>query len=209
MTYFYTYQLWCVFTVPPPPNFVIGWNRARLSLAHFGRTALARLTRARILGADGVDPSERRRCFASCVVGPRYGEGTDRGDGADFCEDFGDINLLQLRRSDSCGGNSRRHEAAHLRCHLGREDIATRFDVRAEFVRLSVGSDCRSETCRRREAPVRRRCADRRFEQRSGLYSLRMCERPRSGNEHSPGDGPAFERRSGQLARANVENRQN
>ena len=95
-------------------------------------------------------------------------KGTDRGDGADFCEDFGDINLLQLRRSDSCGGSSRRHEAARLRCHLGREDIATRFDVRAEFVRLPVGSDCRSETCRRREAPVRRRGADRRFEQALG-----------------------------------------
>ena len=82
------------------------------------------------------------------------------------------------------------------RYHLGREDIATRFDVRAEFVRLPVGSDCRSETCRRREAPVRRRGADRRFELRLGLYSLRMFERPRRGNEHSPGDGPAFERRS-------------
>ena len=33
---------------------------------------------------------------------------------------------------------------------------------------------------------------------------LRMFERPRRGNEHSPGDGPAFERSSGQFACAGV-----
>ena len=128
-----------VFTVPPPTNFV----NARFVLAShwpiWGATALARLTRARLIGVDGVEPQEGRRCFASCVVGQRNGEGTDHGDGADFCVDFGDINICKFCRSDSCGGSSRRHEAGRPRCHLGCEVLASHIDAMpACVVRLRV-----------------------------------------------------------------------
>ena len=70
----------------------------------WGATALARLARAQLIGADGVEPQEGRRCFASCVVGQRNGEGTDHGDGADFCVDFGDINIATFVAAIAAGG---------------------------------------------------------------------------------------------------------
>ena len=96
--------MWPKCTVPPPTNFV----NARFVLAShwpmWGATALARLARAQLIGVDGVEPQEGRRCFASCVVGQRNGEGTDHGDGADFCVDFGDINIANFVAAIAAGG---------------------------------------------------------------------------------------------------------